>query len=54
MTIPRTTPIERDPQRLQEVLPWYLNGTLTEEDRVWVDFPQVRPMFASGPRNGCS
>ena len=37
MTIPRTTPIERDPQRLQEVLPWYLNGTLTEEDRVWVE-----------------
>ncbi|MEZ5657458.1 MAG: hypothetical protein R3E83_02705 [Burkholderiaceae bacterium] len=30
------TPIERDPARLEEILPWYLNGTLSPEDRDWV------------------
>ena len=37
MTIRQTTPIERDPARLDEVLPWYLNGTLAESDRQWVE-----------------
>ncbi len=37
MAIRPTTPIERDPARLEEVLPWYLNGTLAEEDRAWVE-----------------
>jgi hypothetical protein len=37
MTIPQTTSIERDPQRVNEYLPWYLNGTLAEADRVWVE-----------------
>lgn len=32
-----TTPIERDPARLHEVLPWYVNGTLADEDRSWVE-----------------
>ncbi len=32
-----TTPIERDPSRLEDALPWYLNGTLGEEDRQWVE-----------------
>ncbi len=32
-----TTPIERDPERVQEILPWYLNGTLAESDRAWVE-----------------
>src|SRR5690606_7039508 len=33
----RTTPLERDPDRLDEALPWYLNGTLDEADRAWVE-----------------
>jgi hypothetical protein len=33
----RTTPIERDPARLHEALPWYLNGTLADDDRAWVE-----------------
>jgi hypothetical protein len=37
MTITQTTPIDRDPQRLQEILPWYLNGTLAEADVAWVE-----------------
>lgn len=32
-----TTPIERDPERLNEILPWYLNGSLSEDDRTWVE-----------------
>ena len=28
----RTTPLERDPDRLDEALPWYLNGTLDEAE----------------------
>lgn len=36
MALERTTPLERDPARLDEALPWYLNGTLDEEDRAWV------------------
>ena len=37
MGIERTTPIEQDPARLEEALPWYLNGTLGEADRAWVE-----------------
>lgn len=37
MTVDRTTPIERDPARLEEVLPWYFNGTLDQADRAWVE-----------------
>lgn len=37
MTISQTTPIERDPQHVQEYLPWYFNGTLSEADRTWVE-----------------
>ena len=37
MTISQITPIERDPERLQEILPWYLNDTLAEQDRLWVE-----------------
>ncbi len=33
----RTTPLPRDPDRLDEALPWYLNGTLEEADRAWVE-----------------
>ncbi len=33
----RTTPLPRDPERLDEALPWYLNGTLDEADRAWVE-----------------
>ena len=33
----RTTPLPRDPDRLDEALPWYLNGTLDEADRAWVE-----------------
>lgn len=32
-----TTPIERDPARLADALPWYRNGTLADEDRDWVE-----------------
>lgn len=32
-----STPIERDPAKLREVLPWYVNGTLGAEDRAWVE-----------------
>jgi hypothetical protein len=35
--IRHTTPIDRDPARLGEALPWYANGTLEEADRVWVE-----------------
>lgn len=31
------TPVERDPARLAEALPWYLNGTLSASDRAWVE-----------------
>lgn len=34
---PAVTPIERDPARLREALPWYRNGTLSADDRVWVE-----------------
>lgn len=37
MTIQHTTSIERDAARLHEVLPWYVNGTLSEADREWVE-----------------
>lgn len=37
MEIRHTTPIERDPARLRDALPWYLNGTLEESDRAWVE-----------------
>jgi len=37
MKISPTTPIERDPASLEEALPWYLNGTLAESDRDWVE-----------------
>jgi hypothetical protein len=37
MGIRDTTPIERDAARLEEALPWYLNGTLAEADRAWVE-----------------
>jgi len=37
MTILKTTAIRRDRQRLQGILPWYLNGTLADADRVWVE-----------------
>ncbi|HZH07363.1 MAG TPA: hypothetical protein VEY69_11860 [Lautropia sp.] len=37
MTIPQATSVERDPQRVHEYLPWYLNGTLAEADRVWLE-----------------
>ena len=37
MAMDRTTPIEQDPARLEEALPWYLNGTLGEADRAWVE-----------------
>ncbi|MEZ5650146.1 MAG: hypothetical protein R3E87_06290 [Burkholderiaceae bacterium] len=30
------TKIERDPARLDELLPWYLNDTLSDDDREWV------------------
>lgn len=33
----QTTPIQRDPARIQEVLPWYVNDTLGTEDRAWVE-----------------
>ena len=32
-----TTPLERDPSRLREALPWYVNGTLDADDRAWVE-----------------
>ncbi|MGE0799393.1 MAG: hypothetical protein AB7G13_25490 [Lautropia sp.] len=32
-----TTPIERDPARLEDALPWYRNGTLSGDDRAWVE-----------------
>ena len=31
------TPIVRDPARLAEALPWYVNGTLSADDRAWVE-----------------
>lgn len=34
---PAVTPIERDPARLREALPWYRNGTLSAGDRAWVE-----------------
>lgn len=33
----RTTPLPRDAARLDEALPWYLNGTLEDDDRAWVE-----------------
>jgi hypothetical protein len=35
--IRHTTPLERDPARLREALPWYANGTLGADDRAWVE-----------------
>jgi len=35
--IRHTTPLERDPARVGEALPWYANGTLDAEDRAWVE-----------------
>jgi hypothetical protein len=32
-----TTAIERDPQRIDEYLAWYQNGTLSDDDRQWVE-----------------
>ena len=32
-----TTAIERDPQRIDEALAWYQNGTLSDDDRRWVE-----------------
>jgi hypothetical protein len=45
MNIPQTTSIERDPQRLQEYLPWYFNGSLAEADRAWIE----QMLGAGGP-----
>ena len=44
----RTTPVERDPARLQEALPWYLNGTLSESDRAWVEQMLAADQEAAG------
>jgi hypothetical protein len=35
--IRHTTPIDRDPARLRDALPWYANGTLDEADRAWLE-----------------
>lgn len=32
-----TTEIERDPAKLDQAMPWYVNGTLSDEDRQWVE-----------------
>ena len=37
MEIRHTTPLERDPARLGEALPWHVNGTLDADDRAWVE-----------------
>lgn len=42
----RITAIERDPARLDEALPWYLNGTLSEADRAWVEETLAAQSFA--------
>lgn len=31
------TPIDRDPARAEEALAWYQNGTLADDDRLWVE-----------------
>ena len=39
MTAPenQTTEIERDPAKLDQAMPWYVNGTLSDSDRQWVE-----------------
>jgi|GEM_PF-5209322 len=32
-----TTEIERDPAKLDQAMPWYVNDTLSEDDRQWVE-----------------
>jgi hypothetical protein len=32
-----TTEIERDPAKLDKAMPWYVNGTLSAQDREWVE-----------------
>jgi len=36
MTRPVTV-IDRDPNRIDEALAWYQNGTLSDDDRHWVE-----------------
>ncbi|MGB7182980.1 MAG: hypothetical protein WBD34_22760 [Burkholderiaceae bacterium] len=47
MTIEQTTPIDRDADRLAELMPWYHNNTLSAQDRVWVE-----SQLASDPQAG--
>ena len=37
MTTLPTTPLDRDPAKLEEAIAWYVNGSLNEDDARWVE-----------------